>query len=120
MLTPKQAAAAADALAMHPTVERAAKLACTACGGNTISQLTRRDMGIFKRIPCPHCGALLRLKRGRTLLGAYLLVVTITGIAAFMKWPTDRHFVESLASPFIAMMFVILTTTLRRLPLAAD
>jgi hypothetical protein len=120
MLTPKQAESAAAALAMRPESKRGDMLACPACRDACISATTRRHMGVIKRTPCPHCGALLRLKWGRALLAAYLLILSLASLTAYMTWPTDRRLVQSLGGPFLALMFVVLTTTLRRLALTAD
>jgi predicted RNA-binding Zn-ribbon protein involved in translation (DUF1610 family) len=120
MLTPKQAESAAAALAMRPEINRGDMLACPACGSASISPTARRHMGVIKRTPCPHCGALLRLKWGRALIAAYLFILSIAGLAAYMAWPTDRHLVQSFSGPLWVLMFVVLSATLRRLPLTAD
>ena len=120
MLTPKQAESAATALAMRPAANRGEMLACPACGSACISPTVRRHMGVIKRTPCPHCGALLRLKSGRALIAGYLLILAAAGLAAYLTWPVDRRLVQSLAGPFGALMFVILAAVLRRLRLTAD
>ncbi len=120
MLTPKQAESAAAALAMRPEAKRVDILACPECGTASISATTRRHLGLFKRTPCPHCGALLRLKWGRALIATYLLILGIAGLAAYMAWPRDRHLVQSLGSSFLVVMFIALAAILRRLPLTAD
>jgi predicted RNA-binding Zn-ribbon protein involved in translation (DUF1610 family) len=119
MLTPKQAESAAAALAMRPEAKRGDMLACPACGTAAISPTARRHIGVIKRTPCPHCGALLRLKWGRALLATYFFVLLATGLAAYLAWPTDRQLVQSLAGPFWMLMFVVWEATLRRLPLVA-
>jgi predicted RNA-binding Zn-ribbon protein involved in translation (DUF1610 family) len=120
MLTPKQAESAAAALAMRPEAKRLGMLACPACGSASITPIARRRMGVIKRIPCPHCGALLRLKWGRALIAGYLLILGIAGLAAYLAWPTDRRLVQSFAGPFWVLMFVVLAATLQRLPLTED
>jgi hypothetical protein len=120
MLTPEQAEAAATALAMHPEAKRGDMLTCPACEAAAISATGRRHMGIFNRTPCPHCGALLRLRWGRALFTGYLLVLGIAAVAGYVTWPTDRHLVQTYAAPFIVMMFTVLATTVRRLPLTFD
>jgi predicted RNA-binding Zn-ribbon protein involved in translation (DUF1610 family) len=120
MLTPKQAESAAAALAMRPEVNRGEMLACPACGTACISPATRRHLGLIKRTPCPHCGALLRLKWGRALLATYFCILLVAGFAAYMTWPADRHLVQSLGGSFMVTMFIVLAATLRRLPLTAD
>jgi len=120
MLTPKQAESAAEALAMRPPATPGDMLACPVCGTASISQSTRRQMGFLKRIRCPRCAALLRLKWGRALLATYLIFLLVAGLAAYMTWPIDRHLVQSFASPFVVVMVIALAATLRRLPLAAD
>jgi hypothetical protein len=120
MLTPKQAESAAAALAMRPKANRGDMLACPVCGAAALSTTTRRSMGVLKRTPCPHCGALLHLKWGRALFISYLTVLIVAGAAAYIGWPADRHLVQSLAGPVLVLMFVVLAAALRRLPLAAD
>jgi predicted RNA-binding Zn-ribbon protein involved in translation (DUF1610 family) len=120
MLTPKQAESAGTALAMRSEAKRGDMLACPACGSACISPATRRYIGIFKRTACPNCGALLRLKSGRALFAAFLLIVSVAALAAYLAWPTDRHLVQSFAGPFWVLMFVVFSATLRRLPLVAD
>jgi hypothetical protein len=105
---------------MRPEISRGDMLACPACSAACISPTTRRHIGIIKLTPCPHCGALLRLKWGRALLASYLLILSFAGLAAYIAWPTDRRLVQSLAGPSMALMFVVLSATLRRLPLMAD
>ena len=119
MLTPKQAESVATALAMRPEAERSDMLTCPACGITCVSMTTRRHMGLIRRIPCPHCGALLRLKRGRTVLAAFLLLGILAGLGAYIGWPADRHVVQSFAAPFWVLTFVVFSATLRRLPLTA-
>jgi hypothetical protein len=120
MLSPKQAESAAAALAMRPEINRSEMIACPACGTACISPSTRRHLGLIKRTACPHCGALLRLKWGWTLLATYLFVLLVAGLAAYIAWPTDRHLVQSFAGPFSVLMFVVLSATLRWLPLETD
>jgi hypothetical protein len=120
MLTPKQAESAAAALAMRPEINRGEMIACPACSSACISPTARRHLGLIKRTPCPHCGALLRLKWGRTLLAAYFLILSVAGVAAYIAWRSDRRLVQSVAGPFTALMFVVFSTTLRRLPVTAD
>jgi predicted RNA-binding Zn-ribbon protein involved in translation (DUF1610 family) len=117
MLTPKQAESAASGLAMRPEAKRGDMLACPACGSASISPTVRRNMGIIKRTPCPQCGTLLRLKRGRAVLATFLLILLVVGVAGYVAWPTDRQFVQSFAGPFWVLMFVVFSATLRRLPL---
>jgi hypothetical protein len=119
MLTPKQAESAATALAMRPEVNRGEMLACPVCGSAAISTAIRRNMGVLKRIPCPHCCALLHLKWGHPLFSLYLSVLIVACTAAYIWWPADRHLVQSLAGPIIFFLVVIVATTLRRLPLTA-
>jgi hypothetical protein len=120
ILTPKQAESAAAALAMRPEAKRGDMLVCPACSTASISQSTRRHMGFIKRVPCPHCAALLRLKWGRALLATFLFILSVAGLAAYLAWPTDRHLVQSFAGPFWVLMFVVLSAMLRRLPLTTD
>jgi hypothetical protein len=120
MLTPNEVESAAAALAMRPEATHGDMLACPACGSACISPAARRYMGVIKRTPCPHCGALLRLKAGRALIASYFLMLVIAGVAAYVAWPTDRRLLQSVAGPFGALMFVVLSATLRRLPLTAD
>jgi hypothetical protein len=120
MLTPKQAKSAADALALRPEPNRADMLTCPACSTACISAITRRHMGILKGTPCPHCGAPLRLKGGRTLFTGYGLILVAAGFVAYLAGPANRHLVRILASPFIIVMVVVFSATLRRLPLVAE
>src|SRR5258708_37014160 len=92
---------------------------CPACGTASISATTRQHMGVIKRTPCPHCGTLLRLKWGRALIAAYLLILCIAGLAGYIAWPRDRHLVQSLGSSFLVVMFIVLAAILRPLPLTA-
>jgi hypothetical protein len=119
MLTPQQADAAAKALAMHSEIDRRDWLACPACSSLCISPTFRRHMGLFNPAPCPHCGALLRLKGIRAWLLGFLLLLTFSSLTAYMNWPTDRRLVQTLAGPFIGSMIVFLTATIRRLRLVA-
>jgi predicted RNA-binding Zn-ribbon protein involved in translation (DUF1610 family) len=120
MLTPKQAESAAAALTMRPEANRGDMLACPACGTACISPTVRRHLGLVKRTPCPHCGALLRLKWGRAVLATYLFILSVAGLAAYLAWPSDRQLVQSFAGPFWVLTFVILSAMLRRLPLTSD
>jgi hypothetical protein len=85
VLTRKQAETAAAALAIRPPVTNGAMLVCPACGSASLSPTMRRHLGLIKRTPCPHCGALLRLKWGRALLAGYLLILVIGGLTP--TWP---------------------------------
>src|SRR5258707_12133963 len=89
-------------------------LACPACGTASISATTREHMGVIKRSPCPHCGALLRLNWGRVLIAAHLLILSIAGLAGHIAWPRDRHLVQSLGSSLLVVMFIVLAAILRR------
>lgn len=65
------------------------------------------------------CLALLR--SAALLAGEHsAAVLGLVCSAAYIRWPADRHLVQSLASPIILFLFVIVATTLRRLPLTAD
>jgi hypothetical protein len=120
MLTPKQAESAADALAMRPEAKRTDLLACPACDCACITPAARRHIGVFRRTPCPQCGALLRLKLGRAWLAAYLLTLVLVCLGGYLAWPGDRRFVQSFAGPFWVLMFVTWSALLRRVPLTSE
>ena len=120
MLTPKQAESAVSALAMRPETHRRDMLTCPACNIACISATTRRRLGFVGRTSCSNCGALLRLKGGRTVFAIYVLILSITGVAVYLAWPADRRLVQTFVGPFIAVMYIVMAATLRGLPLVAE